>query len=97
MAKILIVEDNPTNMKLTAMLLARVGHQVLQAVDAETGLALALTDHRDLILMDLQLPGMDGFEATTGSTRVRALASACPQPSFSSASRPVAVLEIGMW
>jgi two-component system cell cycle response regulator DivK len=65
MAKILIIEDNPTNMKLTAMLLARVGHAVLQAVDAETGLALALTDHPDLVLMDLQLPGMDGLAATT--------------------------------
>jgi two-component system cell cycle response regulator DivK len=65
MAKILIIEDNPTNMKLTAMLLARVGHAVLQAVDAEIGLALALTDHPDLILMDLQLPGMDGLAATT--------------------------------
>jgi two-component system cell cycle response regulator DivK len=65
MAKILIIEDNPTNMKLTAMLLARVGHDVLKAIDAETGLALALTDHPALILMDLQLPGMDGFAATT--------------------------------
>jgi two-component system cell cycle response regulator DivK len=65
MAKILIIEDNPTNMKLTAMLLARVGHDVLQAIDAETGLALALTDHPALILMDLQLPGMDGLAATT--------------------------------
>jgi len=65
MAKILIIEDNPTNMKLTAMLLARVGHGVLQAVDAETGMALALTDHPALILMDLQLPGMDGLAATT--------------------------------
>jgi two-component system cell cycle response regulator DivK len=65
MANILIIEDNPTNMKLTAMLLARVGHAVLQAVDAETGLALAQSDHPDLILMDLQLPGMDGLAATT--------------------------------
>ena len=65
MAKILIIEDNATNMKLTTMLLARVGHGVLQAVDAETGLALALSDHPELILMDLQLPGMDGLAATT--------------------------------
>jgi two-component system cell cycle response regulator DivK len=64
MAKILIIEDNPTNMKLTTMLLARVGHQVLQAVDAETGMALAQSDHPELILMDLQLPGMDGLAAT---------------------------------
>jgi two-component system cell cycle response regulator DivK len=64
MAKILIIEDNPTNMKLTAMLLARVGYGVLQAVDAETGMALAVADQPDLILMDLQLPGMDGLAAT---------------------------------
>jgi two-component system cell cycle response regulator DivK len=63
-AKILIIEDNPVNMKLSSMLLARVGHSVLQAVDAEAGIALALTDHPDLILMDVQLPGMDGLAAT---------------------------------
>ena len=64
MAKILIIEDNPTNMKLTAMLLARVGHQVLQAVDAETGMALAQSDHPELILMDLDMPRLNGYQAT---------------------------------
>jgi two-component system cell cycle response regulator DivK len=75
MAKILIIEDNPTNMKLTAMLLARVGHEVLQAVDAETGIALALADHPELILMDLQLPGMDGLAATVRLKQSPATAS----------------------
>ena len=64
MAKILIIEDNPDNMLLTVMLLESVGHDVLSAVDAEAGLALARSEQPDLILMDIQLPGMDGLEAT---------------------------------
>ena len=64
MAKVLVVEDNPANMKLTSVLLRNAGHQVLHAVDAEMGLRLALADQPDLILMDIQLPGMDGLAAT---------------------------------
>lgn len=64
MAKILVVEDNPANMKLACLLLRNAGHRVLCAVDAETGLALARADRPDLILMDIQLPGMDGLAAT---------------------------------
>jgi two-component system cell cycle response regulator DivK len=64
MAKVLIVEDNPDNMLLTVMLLESVGHQVLSAVDAEAGLTLARAERPDLILLDIQLPGMDGLEAT---------------------------------
>lgn len=64
MATILIVEDNPANMKLTSLLLCNAGHMVLCAVDAEIGLTLARADQPDLILMDLQLPGMDGLAAT---------------------------------
>jgi two-component system cell cycle response regulator DivK len=65
MAKILVVEDNPANMKLTSLLLHSAGHSVLSAVDAETGLRLARGEQPDLILMDIQLPGMDGWTATT--------------------------------
>jgi two-component system cell cycle response regulator DivK len=65
MAKILVVEDNPANMKLTSLLLRSAGHSVLSAVDAETGLRLARGEQPDLILMDIQLPGMDGWTATT--------------------------------
>ena len=64
MAKLLIIEDNAANMKLTCLLLRSAGHEVLRAVDAETGLTLARTDLPDLILMDIQLPGMDGLAAT---------------------------------
>jgi len=64
MATILIVEDNPANMKLTSLLLCNAGHTVLCAVDAEIGLTIARDDKPDLILMDLQLPGMDGLAAT---------------------------------
>jgi len=64
MARILIIEDNPANMKLASLLLRNVGHTVLYAVDAETGLTLAHAEQPDLILMDIQLPGMDGLTAT---------------------------------
>ena len=64
MATILIVEDNPDNMTLTVLLLESAGHTVLTAVDAEAGLTLARAQQPTLILMDIQLPGMDGLEAT---------------------------------
>ena len=64
MARILIIEDNPANMKLASLLLRNAGHTVLYAVDAETGLTLARASSPDLILMDIQLPGMDGLAAT---------------------------------
>jgi two-component system cell cycle response regulator DivK len=64
MAKVLIVEDNPDNMELAVFLLRSAGHTVLSAVDAEAGLALARNELPNLILMDIQLPGMDGLKAT---------------------------------
>jgi two-component system, cell cycle response regulator DivK len=64
MARVLVVEDNPANMTLATFLLGSVGHSVLSATDAETGLTLARTEQPDLILMDIQLPGMDGLQAT---------------------------------
>jgi two-component system cell cycle response regulator DivK len=73
-ARVLIVEDNPANMALTAFLLQSAGHSVLRATDAEAGLKLARDEQPDLILMDIQLPGMDGLQATVllkkdGATR----------------------------
>jgi two-component system cell cycle response regulator DivK len=61
---ILIVDDNPTNAKLLAYVLARQGHQVATAADADQALAAIARDRPRLILMDLQLPGIDGFELT---------------------------------
>lgn len=64
MANVLIVEDNAANMTLAVFLLKSAGHSVAEAVNAEAGLALARAQHPDLILMDIQLPGMDGLQAT---------------------------------
>lgn len=64
MATVLVVEDNPVNMKLATLLLRKAGHTVLCAVDAETGLTIARIEQPDLVLMDWQLPGMDGLTAT---------------------------------
>lgn len=65
MARVLIIEDHPANMKLATFLLKNAGHEVLAAVDAETGLTMARSEQPDLILMDIQLPGMDGLAATS--------------------------------
>jgi two-component system cell cycle response regulator DivK len=63
-ATILLVDDNTTNMKLSLFLLESADHTVLTATNAEAGLTLARERHPALILMDIQLPGMDGLEAT---------------------------------
>lgn len=64
MAHVLVVEDHPANMKLAVFLLENACHQVTQATDAEEGIRLARALRPDLILMDIQLPGMDGLTAT---------------------------------
>ena len=64
MAKVLIIEDNAANMTLAVFLVQSAGHAVITATDAETGLTLARDEQPNLILMDIQLPGMDGIEAT---------------------------------
>ena len=64
MSTILVVEDNAANMRLSTFLLESAGHTVVAATSAEAGLALALDCRPDLILMDIQLPGMDGLQAT---------------------------------
>lgn len=62
--KILVVDDNPMNMELVSDLLEVNGYQVLQAGDASAAIDLAGNEIPDLILMDIQLPGMDGIQAT---------------------------------
>ncbi len=64
MAKVLVIEDNAANMKLATILLQSAGHTVLGATDAESGLTMAREQQPGLILMDIQLSGMDGLEAT---------------------------------
>jgi two-component system, cell cycle response regulator DivK len=62
--QVLVVEDNAANMKLVSMLLRKAGHGVLQANNADEAIALARAHQPDLILMDIQMPGMDGLAAT---------------------------------
>lgn len=63
--KVLVVEDNVMNMELALVLLTQAGYNVLQATNAETGIALAKSESPDLILMDVSLPGMDGLTAVS--------------------------------
>jgi two-component system cell cycle response regulator DivK len=60
---ILIVEDNDKNLKLVRDVLQFNGYQTAEAMTAEDGLVLARSKHPALILLDIQLPGMDGFAA----------------------------------
>jgi CheY-like chemotaxis protein len=62
--KILYIEDNDDNVALMRTRLGRAGFTVLVAADAEQGLTMAAVERPDLILMDLGLPGIDGWEAT---------------------------------
>ena len=61
---ILVIEDNELNMKLVRSLLMIGNYTILEAVDAESGIKLAREKNPDLVLMDIQLPGMDGLAAT---------------------------------
>ena len=61
--RILVVEDNPKNLKLVRDVLRYSGYEVIEATSGEDGVALAVSEQPDLILMDLQLPGIDGAEA----------------------------------
>ncbi|TAN79872.1 MAG: response regulator [Gallionella sp.] len=64
MKTILIIEDNPSHMRLAELLLEKSGYAVLGAACAEAGMQLARERRPDLILMDIHLPDMDGLEAT---------------------------------
>jgi len=61
---VLVIEDNDINMKLVKTLLGLADYDVIASMDAETGISLARENVPDLILMDIQLPGMDGLKAT---------------------------------
>jgi twitching motility two-component system response regulator PilH len=72
MARILIIDDSPTDTRVFSLMLERNGHQVISAGSAEDGLTAAERDRPDLILMDVILPGMNGFQATRALSRAPA-------------------------
>ncbi len=64
MPKILLVEDNELNRDMLSRRLQRRGFEIIAAVDGEKGVALAVSEKPDLILMDISLPGLNGWDAT---------------------------------
>ena len=64
MAKILLVEDNPMNRDMLSRRLVRKGYEVAIAIDGQQGIDMARSETPDLILMDMSLPVVDGWEAT---------------------------------
>jgi len=72
MLRILVIEDSPVNMALTVAILESAGHSILQADHAAEGIEIARREQPDLILMDIQLPDIDGIAALG---RIRADAS----------------------
>ncbi len=77
MSTILIVEDNEKNMKLARDILQAKGYNTLEAVNGEDGVQLALSHQPDLVLMDIQLPDINGIEAFN---RIRANAGTASIP-----------------
>ena len=69
MAHILLVEDSPTDSRVFTSLLERNGHQVSLASNAEDGIKMAQEVKPDLVMMDIILPGMNGFQATRALSR----------------------------
>jgi twitching motility two-component system response regulator PilH len=69
MAHILIIDDSPTDVKIFSGALERAGHRVSAAGTAEAGIAAVKKDRPDLVLMDVIMPGMNGFQATRNLTK----------------------------
>ena len=61
-ARILVIEDNHDNLRLMKLMLVALGHEPILTTSGEEGIEAGLREHPDLILMDLQMPHMDGFE-----------------------------------
>jgi len=75
MAHILIIDDSPTDVRVFTTLLEKNGHRVTSAANAEDGIAAAKREHPDLVLMDVIMPGMNGFQATRTLSRDTATAA----------------------
>ena len=69
MARILVIEDSPTEAAVLTQLLERNGHQVIYSGSAEDGIEACRREKPDLVLMDVVLPGMNGFQATRALSR----------------------------
>lgn len=69
MARILIVDDSPTELRQLAQMLGRHGHEVLAASTGKEGVALAGSEQPDLVLMDVVMPEVNGFQATRQISR----------------------------
>ena len=69
MARILLIEDSPTDTAVLTQLLERNGHQVLASGTSEDGIAVCKREQQDLEMMDVILPGMNGFQATRALSR----------------------------
>jgi twitching motility two-component system response regulator PilH len=69
MARILLIEDSPTDTAVLTRLLERHGHQVLTSISAEDGIEVCKRELPDVVLMDVVLPGMNGFQATRALSR----------------------------
>ena len=69
MATILIIDDSPTDVRVFTTLLERAGHQVVAVSTAEEGIERVRTDMPGLVIMDVIMPGMNGFQATRTLTR----------------------------
>jgi two-component system, cell cycle response regulator DivK len=73
--RILVIEDTEDNRQIVRDLLESAGYELIEALDGLEGVAAAEREHPDLILMDIQLPGIDGYEATRRIRAVPALAA----------------------
>jgi CheY-like chemotaxis protein len=73
MSKILIIEDNEYNIYLESFILEKHGHQILSALNGEDGIILASKERPDLILLDIQLPIMDGYSVARALRQNHAL------------------------